>query len=138
MHSPFLNDDRKFERYELLNILDFTSARKRMSVIVRKLDDKSGEQDGKVFLLAKGADNVIVERLSPGQEEFVKVTEDHLAEFASGGLRTLTLAYKVIPGAFRPVNAYRSGIRGTHSYKVSRGTIRSLGQALSRRYNCFE
>ena len=41
---------------------------------------------------------VIIERLSPGQDAFVRTTEDHLAEFASEGLRTLTLAYKVVPG----------------------------------------
>lgn len=28
------------EKYEILNVLDFTSARKRMSVIVRTADDK--------------------------------------------------------------------------------------------------
>lgn len=81
------------ERYELLNILDFTSARKRMSVIVRKLDDN----DPRLFLLSKGADNVIFERLKAGSDELKKVTEQHLDSFASAGLRTLTLAYKVIP-----------------------------------------
>lgn len=80
------------ERYELLTVLEFTSARKRMSVILRKLD----EQDGRIFLLSKGADNVIFERLRPGSDELKKVTEHHLSEFASDGLRTLTLAYKVI------------------------------------------
>ncbi|KAF9556000.1 phospholipid-translocating ATPase [Agrocybe pediades] len=81
------------ERYELLNILEFTSARKRMSVVVRKLDS----EDGRLFLLSKGADNVIFERLKEGANEDLKrITEDHLDEFASQGLRTLTLAYKVI------------------------------------------
>ncbi|EDR03224.1 uncharacterized protein LACBIDRAFT_155569, partial [Laccaria bicolor S238N-H82] len=80
------------ERYELLNILEFTSARKRMSVVIRKLDD-----DGRIFLLSKGADNVIFERLKPGSgEELKAATEKHLDEFANQGLRTLTMAYKVI------------------------------------------
>jgi phospholipid-translocating ATPase len=83
------------ERYELLNILEFTSARKRMSVILRKLDS----EDGRLFLLCKGADNVIFERLKEGAgEESKGQTERHLAEFAGKGLRTLTLAYKVIGG----------------------------------------
>ena len=43
--------------YELLNVLEFTSARKRMSVIVR--DPATGE----ILLLCKGADTVIYERL---------------------------------------------------------------------------
>ena len=93
LQTPFSDE---VERYELLNILEFTSVRKRMSVVVRKLD----KQDGRIFLLTKGADNVIFERLRPGADELKGVTERHLAEFASHGLRTLTLAYKVIPGEF--------------------------------------
>jgi phospholipid-translocating ATPase len=84
------------DRYELLNILEFNSARKRMSVVVRKLDD----EDRRLLLLSKGADNVIFERLREGNNELKEVTEDHLADFASEGLRTLTLAWKPIPGMF--------------------------------------
>ncbi|KAJ7029355.1 phospholipid-translocating ATPase [Mycena alexandri] len=92
------------ERYELLNILEFTSARKRMSVVIRKLGNGSeeGEKEGEapvgqLFLLSKGADNVIFERLKKGVAEGLKVeTEAHLGEFAGDGLRTLTLAYKIL------------------------------------------
>jgi magnesium-transporting ATPase (P-type) len=42
-------------KYELLNTLEFTSTRKRMSVIVR-------EPGGQIMLYCKGADNVILER----------------------------------------------------------------------------
>ena len=88
-------EEGSLERYELLNILEFTSARKRMSVVLRKLDG----DDSRLFLLSKGADSVIFERLKPGAgEELKQVTEKHLDEFASQGLRTLTLAYKVIKG----------------------------------------
>ncbi|OJA16022.1 hypothetical protein AZE42_04283 [Rhizopogon vesiculosus] len=90
LQTPF---SKEIERYELLNILEFTSSRKRMSVIVRKLD----EEDGRLFLLTKGADSVIFERLKAGGEELKRVTEAHLEGFANSGLRTLTLAYKVIP-----------------------------------------
>lgn len=85
------------ERYELLDILDFTSARKRMSVVLRKLDSK----DSGLLLLTKGADNIIFERLRPGADDMKKETEKHLSEFANSGLRTLTLAYKTIPGTSR-------------------------------------
>ncbi|KAJ6490741.1 hypothetical protein C8R47DRAFT_1123410 [Mycena vitilis] len=98
------------ERYELLNILEFTSARKRMSVVVRKLGSGSvdakgggteeGEGDGvgQLLLLSKGADNVIFDRLKKGAADELKVqTEKHLDDFAGNGLRTLTLAYKVLP-----------------------------------------
>ena len=90
LQTPFSDD---LERYQLVNILEFTSARKRMSVIVKKLD----VPDDRLFLLTKGADNVIYERLKPGGDELKKTTEEHLDSFANEGLRTLTLAYKVIP-----------------------------------------
>jgi phospholipid-translocating ATPase len=93
LQTPFSDE---LERYELLNILEFTSARKRMSVVVRKLADN----DDRLFLLTKGADNVIFERLKPGADEIRTTTSRQLAEFASEGLRTLTFAYKVIPGEF--------------------------------------
>jgi len=91
LQTPF---SREVERYELLNILEFTSARKRMSIIVRKLD----AEDGRLFLLTKGADSVIFERLKGGADDLKLATEAHLEEFANSGLRTLTLAYKVISG----------------------------------------
>jgi phospholipid-translocating ATPase len=91
LRTPFSDE---VERYELLDILEFTSARKRMSVVVRKM----GGIDGRLFLLTKGADNVIFERLRPGGDDLKAITEQQLADFARDGLRTLTLAYKVIPG----------------------------------------
>jgi phospholipid-translocating ATPase len=91
LQTPFSDE---LETYQLLNILEFSSARKRMSVIVKRLDDN----DERLFLLSKGADNVIFERLKPGvAEDLKRVTEEHLDQFASEGLRTLTLAYKVVP-----------------------------------------
>ncbi|KIY66080.1 phospholipid-translocating P-type ATPase [Cylindrobasidium torrendii FP15055 ss-10] len=83
------------EQYELLNILEFTSARKRMSVVLRRLDG----EDERLFLLTKGADNVIFERLRAGADDLKAQTERHLDQFANEGLRTLTLAYKVISAA---------------------------------------
>ncbi|PCH37630.1 phospholipid-translocating P-type ATPase [Wolfiporia cocos MD-104 SS10] len=90
LQTPF---SEEYERYELLNILEFNSARKRMSVIVRKLDEEEGDR---MFVLTKGADNVVFERLTSGSGDLKAATEGHLDEFASEGLRTLTLAYKVI------------------------------------------
>lgn len=43
----------KFHRsYKLLNVLEFNSARKRMSVIIR-------DEEGKILLLCKGADRYV-------------------------------------------------------------------------------
>lgn len=55
--------DRKANRvikYEKLAFLDFSSDRKRMSVIVRGPDNK-------IELLMKGADSIVEKRLTPGQ-----------------------------------------------------------------------
>ncbi|SCV69075.1 BQ2448_2095 [Microbotryum intermedium] len=84
------HDDDVVE-YVLLNVLEFTSSRKRMSVVVRRV---SGEHAGQLYLLSKGADNVIFERLAPGSEHLKNTTDKHLEEFANEGLRTLCLAYK--------------------------------------------
>lgn len=73
------------ERYDILNVLEFTSTRKRMSIIARN-------SRGEIKLYCKGADTVIFERLAPDGQEFKDITLRHLEEFASEGLRTLCLA----------------------------------------------
>lgn len=71
------------QEYELLNVLEFTSARKRMSVVLRKVNDPSR----KVYLLTKGADNIIYERLRKDESEDLKLTtQQHLDQFASEGM----------------------------------------------------
>ncbi|RZB99426.1 phospholipid-transporting ATPase 3-like [Glycine soja] len=73
--------------YEILNVLEFNSTRKRQSVVCRY-------PDGRLVLYCKGADNVIYERLADGNNNIKKVTREHLEQFGSAGLRTLCLAYK--------------------------------------------
>jgi phospholipid-transporting ATPase len=78
--------------YELLNICEFNSTRKRMSAIFRC-------PDGVIRLFCKGADTVILERLSREEQPFVTATLRHLEDFAADGLRTLCIASKIIPEA---------------------------------------
>ncbi|KAK4484288.1 hypothetical protein RD792_011516 [Penstemon davidsonii] len=79
---------KRVERtYMLLNVLEFNSTRKRMSVIVR-------DEEGKLLLLCKGADSVMFERLGKNGREHEKETREHVNEYADAGLRTLILAYK--------------------------------------------
>lgn len=73
--------------YKLLNILEFSSSRKRMSVIVRN-------EAGKLLLLCKGADSVMFERLANNGRQFEEETKEHISEYADAGLRTLVLAYR--------------------------------------------
>ncbi|KAK7407619.1 hypothetical protein VNO78_09575 [Psophocarpus tetragonolobus] len=78
----------KIERmYKLLNVLEFNSSRKRMSVIVK-------DEEGRILLLSKGADSVMFERLAKDGREFEEKTMEHVHEYADAGLRTLILAYR--------------------------------------------
>uniref|UniRef100_A0A8C2ZZ28 Phospholipid-transporting ATPase n=1 Tax=Cyclopterus lumpus TaxID=8103 RepID=A0A8C2ZZ28_CYCLU len=72
------------EKYELLHVLEFTSTRKRMSVIMRT-------PSGKIRLYCKGADTVIYDRLADSSR-YKEITLKHLEQFATEGLRTLCFA----------------------------------------------
>jgi phospholipid-transporting ATPase len=81
------------ETYEQLCVLEFSSDRKRMSVIVRA-------PDGKIHLYCKGADNIIIERLDKRESvhppALIHTVNEALKEFSVYGLRTLCLAWKPI------------------------------------------
>ncbi|CAL5419079.1 unnamed protein product [Camellia sinensis] len=88
LHELDTVSGKKVERlYKLLNVLEFNSSRKRMSVIVRN-------EEGKLLLLCKGADSVMFERLAKDRREFEEETREHVNEYADAGLRTLILAYR--------------------------------------------
>ncbi|XP_069387142.1 phospholipid-transporting ATPase IA isoform X3 [Paralichthys olivaceus] len=72
------------EKYKLLHVLEFTSSRKRMSVIMRT-------PSGKIRLYCKGADTVIYDRLADSSR-YKEITLKHLEQFATEGLRTLCFA----------------------------------------------
>ncbi|XP_045063375.1 phospholipid-transporting ATPase IA isoform X3 [Coregonus clupeaformis] len=72
------------EKYELLHVLEFTSTRKRMSVIIRT-------PSGKIRLYCKGADTVVYDRLADSSR-YKEITLKHLEQFATEGLRTLCFA----------------------------------------------
>ncbi|VDM30977.1 unnamed protein product [Hydatigera taeniaeformis] len=79
-------------QFKLLQVIEFTSERKRMSVVVE-------DTDGKLFLMIKGADTVIYERLA-SEALFRKETLTHMDEFASIGLRTLCIAFRRLDRVF--------------------------------------
>ncbi|KAL0447089.1 UNVERIFIED_CONTAM: Phospholipid-transporting ATPase 3 [Sesamum latifolium] len=74
-------------QYEILNVLEFNSTRKRQSVVCRY-------PDGRLVLYCKGADTVIYERLADHGNELKSATREHLEQFGASGLRTLCLAYR--------------------------------------------
>ena len=79
------------EEYQILNVIEFTSTRKRMTVIAKT-------PQGKIKLYIKGADTMILDRLgtSNDQRKYYDDTIKHLEEFAVSGLRTLCLAHRTI------------------------------------------
>ncbi|KAJ3045970.1 hypothetical protein HK097_001086 [Rhizophlyctis rosea] len=86
--------------YTILQTLEFSSARKRMSVIVRY-----PHQENRILVICKGADSVILDRLCDPLELFeeerdiLDKTLEHVAEFAGQGLRTLLYACRVVDEA---------------------------------------
>ncbi|XP_044736525.1 probable phospholipid-transporting ATPase IM isoform X3 [Chrysoperla carnea] len=91
-NSITIEVQEKKEIHELLCILDFNNVRKRMSVILRS--------EGQLRLYCKGADNIIYERLKPGNDEMKERTQEHLNKFAGEGLRTLCVAYRDLDDDF--------------------------------------
>ncbi|KTW27436.1 hypothetical protein T552_02414 [Pneumocystis carinii B80] len=78
-----LNVHGKEEIYKILNILEFSSFRKRMSIIVRAPNNE-------IYLFCKGADSTILP-LTDDSKLKNKTTND-LREFAKEGFRTLVVA----------------------------------------------
>lgn len=92
--------------YEILNVIEFTSARKRMSVIVRT-------PEGLIKLFCKGADSIIYEKLASKTTnnaedgvDFREITLNHLEAFATEGLRTLCFAFADIPESLYQVRKF--------------------------------
>jgi phospholipid-translocating P-type ATPase (flippase) len=80
-------------KFDILNILKFSSKRKRSSVIVRRPNNS-------IVLYCKGADNVILERLKKNKnkkdELVLNNSIKHTTQFAADGLRTLMISMKNI------------------------------------------
>ncbi|QDZ20134.1 phospholipid-translocating P-type ATPase [Chloropicon primus] len=80
--------------FEVLNVLEFTSERRKMSVVARG-------PDGVIRLFCKGADSAIMSCLRnykflPDGDALVESTHESLSNFACQGLRTLCVASKVL------------------------------------------
>ena len=77
--------------FQLLTVIEFSSDRKRMTVVVRTPDNK-------IKVMCTGADSIIQDRLAVNDRNATLMQEidQHLNKYASNGLRTLLLAEKVI------------------------------------------
>ncbi|KAH9942242.1 phospholipid-translocating P-type ATPase [Epithele typhae] len=120
--SVFVNIHGQAQEFEILNVCEFNSTRKRMSTVVRC-------SDGKIKLFCKGADTVILERLSEGQP-FTEKTLIHLEDYATDGFRTLCIAYRDIPEA-----EYKQWVT---IYDQAAATINGRGDALDKAAELIE
>lgn len=110
------------QEFQVLNILEFNSTRKRMSSIVRA-------PDGKIKLYCKGADTVILERCAAHQP-YKDATLVHLEEYATEGLRTLCIAMRDIPEEeYKPWSAI---------YDKAAGTVNGRTEALDKASELIE
>jgi len=87
--SPNFAEEHK---YLILATLDFDSDRKRMSTIVQY-------PDGKIYVICKGADNIIRDRLKQRDSPMVLESQHQADDFAEQGLRTLFVAQREISEA---------------------------------------
>ena len=77
-------------KYEKLQIIEFSSDRKRETIIVRTPDNK-------IILYCKGADSIIEKRLSDkSNKEILTQCKYYVDKFSAQGLRTLFIAMKLL------------------------------------------
>ncbi|ODQ83041.1 hypothetical protein BABINDRAFT_159508 [Babjeviella inositovora NRRL Y-12698] len=81
----------KEQTFTLLAAIPFSSARKRMSSVVE-------DASGRIFLICKGADSVIFEKLAGStiDQDMLSRTALHLEDYAKEGLRTLCIAQRLV------------------------------------------
>ena len=78
--------------FEVLNVLGFSSERKRMSIIVKD------PLEGVIKIFCKGADCEIIKRLAKTEldKKSFKIIKNNIEEFSKLGYRTMMVAYKII------------------------------------------
>ncbi|CAL5048322.1 unnamed protein product [Urochloa decumbens] len=76
--------------FKILNLLEFNSKRKRMTVILKD------EEEDQIILFCKGADSIIFDRLAKNGRMYEVDTTRHLNDYGEAGLRTLALSYRVL------------------------------------------
>lgn len=82
--------DGHLSKFQLLNMIDFDSDRKRMSVIVKA-------PNGQIIMYTKGADTIMFNLVSPQENsEYITQLTNQINGWAEQGLRTLVCGWRVI------------------------------------------
>ena len=88
----------KDEEYDILEVLKFSSARKRSSILCRKTGTK-----GDIIVYSKGADNVMEALLDKNDARTKRVKKEslkHVQQYCDDGLRILLIATKTVTNAW--------------------------------------
>jgi phospholipid-transporting ATPase len=104
--------------FEILTVIDFTSARKMMTIVIRT-------DDNKIILFSKGADNVMSERLSvEGEKETSQLLDcqEKLYNYSVEGLRTLIIGYKELTEEYFE--------EWNKRYKVASSSLKNRGKLM--------
>ncbi len=91
-NNMYIEYKKDRQKWKLLNLIEFNSTRKRMSVVVR-------DPKGTIKVLCKGADSILLPLLSRRTRENIEIenkTNGFLEEYAKEGLRTLLLVEKTM------------------------------------------
>ena len=115
--------NEKEYQWEVLQINEFNSTRKRMSALVRS-------PEGNIKLYIKGADTVIFERLARSNNPYVEATTALLEEYANDGLRTLCLAMRDI--------SEEEYFQWSKIYEKAAATVNNRGQELEKAAELIE
>ena len=93
-------EDDKHINFERLELIEFSSDRKRETVIVKEKYTDNGEESSQkniIKLYCKGADSIIEERLSnKTPQNILKQSKHYVNKFSALGFRTLFIAMKVL------------------------------------------
>jgi phospholipid-transporting ATPase len=118
---------KESQTYELLQLLEFTSDRKRMSVIVRTPENE-------IHLYCKGADNIIFSRLSEDPElnnpSLITEAEAAIQKFSESGLRTLMTAYTKL--SEETYNTFKS------EYEIAERSLVNREECIAKACNIIE
>lgn len=125
--------------YEILDVIEFTSKRKRMSIIVRC-------PDGKIWLLCKGADSAVLPRLEQAslaarkshevrrsiqiERDLQRKSEQHEPRTSFGGRPSLTIRRRSSLDVKLPANSKRNTLDVP---RLSHGGEKSLRPSFDRR-----
>lgn len=114
------NGDVQTETYEVLDVIEFSSKRKRMSIIIRM-------PDGRICVFCKGADNVIMQRLKLRNLAEQKARDTN----RRSSLRRISEQDKaVLRKSLQPPSPYGSP-RNSFSLKRTESSSRAEGLRLS-------